>query len=631
MLRTRQLLSRALEYTKSHKKQAIICVSLLVLAIYGLVFFVEKPVHFSYAETTCIRHLSLLPDIHKSGEKDRFQLTYKDEFKMGNVSLASLSTCFTPVAAPEEGVAKVSAAPFGGLIARKTFAVTIPAAPRASFADIKKAVPVGKPLELALSTPDTVYRYTLTVAKETAECTSDSEELRCDVQKLGLAQGKEYTFTLKRTFEDKTTVVVSKKLTTLKATKVTKSSVTNRQTVYSKPKAFEFRLDKSIKTASVTLKSGKKKIPVSVTPKGKSVRATITKDLERSKTFTLVLDKVEADDGSTLDTPYSVTFMTSGGPKITGVSAGQSGVGSSDTIVLQFDQPLASTTDIAKMIKLTGGSYSVTFQGAQAYVRLQNLPKCQAFTISAAPGLTSAYGIKSTDGWSFSSKTLCYTLSVYGYSRQGRPLYAYYFGNGGTTTLYVGAIHGSEPSSKYLLDDWVNELEANSGRIPSGSQVVVVPSINPDGVAAGTRNNANNVNLNRNFPTSDWQKDINDTNGPVPGGGGSAPLSEPEAKALANLSLSLRPRLTLSYHAVGSMVIGDPGGYSAGYAARYAAMVGYSDNTNAGSSSFDYSITGAFEDWSYRNAGLPSMTIELGSYYYHNFPAHREAFWAMLR
>lgn len=205
---------------------------------------------------------------------------------------------------------------------------------------------------------------------------------------------------------------------------------------------------------------------------------------------------------------------------------------------------------------------------------------------------------------------------------------AYTFGTSGPVTMYVGAIHGNEPSSSGLMKAWIDDLEANSS-LYGGKRVVVVPTINPDGVAANSRTNARDVNLNRNFPTDGWTKDINDTDGRHAGGGGSEPLSEPEAKALANLTTSLRPRLLLSFHAVGSLVVGDPGGYSARYAASYAAQVGYRDATGQ-SGTFDYDITGAYEDWTYSKQGIPSMVIELGSYGYYNFEHHRAAIRSML-
>ena len=206
---------------------------------------------------------------------------------------------------------------------------------------------------------------------------------------------------------------------------------------------------------------------------------------------------------------------------------------------------------------------------------------------------------------------------------------AYHFGNSGPLTLFTGAIHGNEVSSKYLMEAWINELDANPDKI-GNRQVVIIPNINPDGVAAGTRNNSRNVNLNRNFPTSDWVRDIKDTDGPNKGGGGKKPLSEPESAALARYVQQLGSRLLLSYHAVGSLVIGDVGTLSASKAAQYASMVSYSNATGT-SNTFDYSITGAFEEWTYRSVGIPSMVIELGSYTYHDINHHRGAMWEMLK
>lgn len=631
LLRAQKILSRAKIHIRSlGKKRVLIGTGVVFIALYGLTFFIEKPVHFSYAGKTCIGQLALLPGLQQPTSRDKFDVSY-DELKLGSIGVLSRATCFKPTSVPEAGVTKVRTTLLGLPFVSTTFAVATPDVPRLDFAKVPGTIPVARSLKIALSSPDVVHRYTVKANKKEADCQGASTNLSCETKQLQLAQGKRYTIEVVRHFNEVEEVAAKKNVTTLNPVKVTKTSVTGGQTVYTKPKTFEFILDKPITDARVQLKMGNKAIETKVTTRGTKVVATIRSDLERSKEFSLTLDEIEAKDGSTLEKPHSFKFVTSGGPRVTGVSIGKSGVGLSDTIVVQFDQNLSPSTNIAKMVRLTGGNYSVSFRGNQAYVQLQNLPKCQTFTISVAAGLVSEHNVTSNATWGYTSRTTCHTVSVYGYSVHGQPLYAYYFGSGGTTTLFVGAIHGSEPSSMYLLNDWINELEANPQRIPAGHQVVIAPNANPDGVAAGSRNNARNVNLNRNFPTNNWQKDIDDTNGHVAGGGGSAPLSEPEARALASLSQSLRPRLLLSYHAVGSVVIGDPGGYSAGYAATYASMVGYRNATGQSAGTFDYSITGSYEEWTIQKAGIPSIVVELGSYGYRNFYAHKEAFWAMLR
>ena len=66
-------------------------------------------------------------------------------------------------------------------------------------------------------------------------------------------------------------------------------------------------------------------------------------------------------------------------------------------------------------------------------------------------------------------------------------------------------------------------------------------TINPDGVAAGTRGNAHGVDLNRNFPYR-WR--------PLTGGeySGARPLSEPESRAAHRLILREKPDLTIWFH-----------------------------------------------------------------------------------
>ncbi len=122
-----------------------------------------------------------------------------------------------------------------------------------------------------------------------------------------------------------------------------------------------------------------------------------------------------------------------------------------------------------------------------------------------------------------------------GRSWQGRPIVALEAGDpGGIPVLVVGAVHGNETAG-------IAVARALARTHPRGLDLWIVPDLNPDGVAAGTRKNAHGVDLNRNFPTR-WRR---------MGGvyeSGPRPLSEREARIAHRLILRLRPRLTVWFH-----------------------------------------------------------------------------------
>ena len=71
---------------------------------------------------------------------------------------------------------------------------------------------------------------------------------------------------------------------------------------------------------------------------------------------------------------------------------------------------------------------------------------------------------------------------------------------GGKRILVLALVHGDEPLSSRLALEWALRLKGISNR----NSWRVVPFMNPDGLVAGTRTNSRNVDLNRNFPTLDW-------------------------------------------------------------------------------------------------------------------------------
>lgn len=600
--------------------------------LYGVTFFIPKPVEFSYGGETCVSQLTFLPELHRAASTSKFQVKFEGITKVGPIELTSTKTCFSPTAAPKQGKVAIATAPWGGFVARKHFTVEVGTQPTANVALLDKPVPVSKPLTLDLDKPDATFQYKLKIGKKIVSCRPKATSQVCDINDLALKQGVSYDYNLARYFKNSgETALRQGTLKTLKAVVIKSASVKDNQTIYAKPMTFSFTMDKTLAEASVTLATAGKKphdIAVKTEVKGRKLIVKLSKQLARETKYRLVIKQAEAVDGSTLVEPEKRTFTMSGGPKVTGVNIGNSQVGTSAVVTVQFDQKLSRSVDIAKYVSFSGGKAVVGKNSSSVSVALQNLPLCKPFTIGIKKGLPSKYGIKSRGGWSLNSRTVCHSVYTYGASVQGRPLVAYIFGSSGSVTMYVGAIHGNESSSSGLMRAWIDELEAHPDRF-NGKRIVVVPTINPDGVAMNTRTNARGVNLNRNFPTDNWQKDIDDTDGKHKGGGGKSPLSEPEAKALAALTRQYSPRLLLSFHAVGSLVQGDPGSPSASYAAKYASMVGYSNATGQGDT-FDYGITGGYEDWAWRNQGVPSMVVELSSYTAYYIEYHRSALWAML-
>ena len=127
-----------------------------------------------------------------------------------------------------------------------------------------------------------------------------------------------------------------------------------------------------------------------------------------------------------------------------------------------------------------------------------------------------------------------------GRSARGRPILAYELGDprARTKVLVVGCIHGDEPAGTTVV------ARLAAGAAIAGVDLWLVPSINPDGQAARTRQNAHGVDLNRNFPWH-WQP-----LGP-PGTqqyAGPHVLSEPESGAAYSLIVRLHPAVTVWFH-----------------------------------------------------------------------------------
>jgi murein peptide amidase A len=126
--------------------------------------------------------------------------------------------------------------------------------------------------------------------------------------------------------------------------------------------------------------------------------------------------------------------------------------------------------------------------------------------------------------------------------------------------MVVGGIHGDELSSSSVALNWIKlatQAPANSpGNFGNGVHWRFIPMLNPDGLMAkpARRMNANGVDLNRNFPTPNWERDAKvyweqRTSKDPRRWPGKEPLSEPESRFLHEEMASFKPHLIVSIHA----------------------------------------------------------------------------------
>jgi protein MpaA len=184
-------------------------------------------------------------------------------------------------------------------------------------------------------------------------------------------------------------------------------------------------------------------------------------------------------------------------------------------------------------------------------------------------------------------------------------------GDGPIAGLLTSAQHGEEADTALVVRRLLE-------RVPGfETRWAVIPVLNPDGLLAGTRQNAAGVDLNRNFPASTWEPDAtytyppgidperrvleNRTNRSSPG---TEPGSEPETQALMALIERLEPPLVVDLHSPLELIFsrGDiPPGVTEGLA-ESAGLPAQED--------FEGHCPGAFDDWLFER-GTPVLVYEI--------------------
>ena len=117
--------------------------------------------------------------------------------------------------------------------------------------------------------------------------------------------------------------------------------------------------------------------------------------------------------------------------------------------------------------------------------------------------------------------------SVLGHSVLGQPIYVYHSGTGATKIIMWSQMHGNESTTTKALFDLFNFLDSEKGKeLQKNLSFCIIPMLNPDGAGVWTRNNANDIDLNRD----------------------SQELSQPESQLLRRCIEDFQPDLCFNLH-----------------------------------------------------------------------------------
>ncbi|MBX3395540.1 MAG: DUF2817 domain-containing protein [Phycisphaerae bacterium] len=136
------------------------------------------------------------------------------------------------------------------------------------------------------------------------------------------------------------------------------------------------------------------------------------------------------------------------------------------------------------------------------------------------------------------ARTVAPVRGLIGRSVQGRPIEYHAFGCGRDVVLIMATIHGDEDAGTPLTRHLIDHLEGQPDLV-DGRRIIIITDMNPDGRHHQTRYNARGVDLNRNFPATNFNEQ---------GHHGPRPLSEPESIALHALIDRESPRRIVSIH-----------------------------------------------------------------------------------
>lgn len=200
------------------------------------------------------------------------------------------------------------------------------------------------------------------------------------------------------------------------------------------------------------------------------------------------------------------------------------------------------------------------------------------------------------------------------------------------TTIVMCGVHGDEITPVKFCWDLMKELKNNQHK---DKLVVVAPLVAPDSFFKDrpTRTNGRGVDVNRNFPTTDWKieahkrwkKNLKADKRKYPG---PHPASEQETIFQMNLILRYKPNKVISVHAPLTILDYDGPLLAADKGTSAKQLLEQMSEKASGYKISNYPVfPGSLGNWAGKEKHIPTYTLELPN----SNPVETDKFWNLFK